>query len=87
MSSSFQYTPPTPTFGRSNNSYIPRSPGQRTYAIGDVHGDLPKLLLALITANLVTQVEATDDPTLADFRWSGGDSVLVQVGDILDRGR
>jgi len=89
MMDAFSYTPPTPSFPTSS-SYIPRTPGQRTYAIGDVHGDLTKLVMALVKAGLVEQKvregEDKENATLSDFVWSGGDSILVQVGDILDRG-
>jgi hypothetical protein len=45
-------------------------------AIGDVHGDLDAALAALRLAGVVD----------AAGRWSGGDAVVVQVGDQLDRG-
>ncbi|MGH9465018.1 MAG: metallophosphoesterase, partial [Thermoanaerobaculia bacterium] len=48
----------------------------RIVAVGDVHGASDGLLAILRAANLV-------DTT---GRWTGGDSVLVQTGDILDRG-
>jgi hypothetical protein len=48
----------------------------RIVAIGDVHGDLAATLAALRLAG------AVDD----EGRWSGGELVLVQTGDILDRG-
>jgi hypothetical protein len=89
MKEAFSYTPPTPSFAKSSNAYLPRKAGQKTFAIGDIHGDLPKLLMALMSAKLITQTPSStsdEDVTLSDFKWSGGDSVLVQVGDILDRG-
>ena len=49
---------------------------RRVVAIGDVHGDLEAGRSALRAAGLID----------ARGRWSGGDSVLVQVGDLLDRG-
>merc|ERR1711871_1156034 len=77
MMDAFSYTPPTPSFPTSS-SYIPRTPGQRTYAIGDVHGDLTKLVMALVKAGLVEQKvregEDKENATLSDFVWSGGDS-------------
>ncbi|HUH01198.1 MAG TPA: metallophosphoesterase [Kofleriaceae bacterium] len=48
----------------------------RVVAIGDVHGDLNATLAALRLAGAVDQ----------DGRWIGGELVLVQTGDILDRG-
>jgi hypothetical protein len=46
--------------------------------MADIHGDLSQFLLALQTASLVDP----NDP----YKWVGGDAVLVQTGDILDRG-
>ncbi|CAM6099220.1 unnamed protein product [Calypogeia fissa] len=55
------------------------APGRRIVAIGDVHGDLPRTEWALQLAGVLS----------ADGlgRWIGGSTVLVQVGDILDRGQ
>ncbi|MBI4955542.1 MAG: metallophosphoesterase, partial [Myxococcales bacterium] len=47
----------------------------RIYALGDLHGDLDATRETLALAGLV---DAAD-------HWSGGDAVLVQLGDILDR--
>ena len=51
-------------------------PSPRVVAIGDLHGDLGKARAALRTADVID----------ANDRWCGGTSVVVQVGDILDRG-
>jgi hypothetical protein len=48
----------------------------RVIAIGDVHGDLKATRTALRIAGLID-----DDDT-----WTGGETVLVQTGDMLDRG-
>ena len=48
----------------------------RLVALGDLHGDLGKTLRALRVAGVVD----------ARGRWSGGETVVVQVGDQLDRG-
>ncbi|KAK1435410.1 hypothetical protein QVD17_01173 [Tagetes erecta] len=48
----------------------------RLIAIGDLHGDLLKSKQSLRLAGLID----------SDDRWSGGDTTLVQVGDVLDRG-
>jgi hypothetical protein len=53
----------------------PRPP-RRIVAIGDLHGDLQATRAALRLAG------ATDDKD----RWIGGELVLVQTGDLLDRG-
>lgn len=48
----------------------------RIIAVGDVHGDLDAMREALRNASLIDQEDS----------WIGGKSVLVQVGDQLDRG-
>jgi len=48
----------------------------RVVAFGDLHGDFEATLLVLQSAGLI------DD----ERRWCGGDTTLVQLGDILDRG-
>jgi len=50
---------------------------ERVVAIGDVHGAYDQFVAILRTAGLVN----------ARDRWSGGRAVLVQTGDILDRGK
>ncbi len=49
---------------------------RRLVAIGDVHGDFQATVRALRIGGLID----------ADHRWTGGDTVLVQTGDVLDRG-
>jgi hypothetical protein len=51
----------------------------RIVAIGDVHGDLQKVLACLELAGVL----AEDD---GHVRWVGGDATVVQLGDVLDRG-
>ncbi|CAG7869284.1 unnamed protein product [Brassica rapa] len=48
----------------------------RLVAIGDLHGDLEKSKEAFRIAGLI---DSSD-------RWTGGSTVVVQVGDVLDRG-
>jgi hypothetical protein len=54
----------------------PQVSGQRVVAIGDIHGDLDAFVGILQRARLIDPVK----------RWSGGQSILVQTGDFLDRG-
>lgn len=49
---------------------------RRLIAIGDVHGDLAATLAALKIGKLIDEGD----------KWIGGDAVLVQTGDMLDRG-
>ncbi len=48
----------------------------RIIAVGDVHGDLNSFLSILKTAQMLD----------ANGKWSGGKSILIQTGDVLDRG-
>ena len=52
----------------------------RIVAIGDLHGDLQKTVSALKLAG-VLDISESGAPL-----WCGGDTVIVQVGDLLDRG-
>ncbi|KAL2641845.1 hypothetical protein R1flu_009432 [Riccia fluitans] len=49
---------------------------ERLIAIGDIHGDLRKAKEALMIAEVMDENE----------KWIGGKTVVVQVGDLLDRG-
>lgn len=49
---------------------------ERLIAVGDLHGDLAKARRAFRLAGLIDSLD----------RWAGGNTVAVQVGDILDRG-
>ena len=51
----------------------------RVVALGDLHGDLRKTLMALKVAGVVE--EKNGRPV-----WTGGDTLVIQMGDILDRG-
>ena len=48
--------------------------------VGDVHGDQAKTISALEVAGVLT-VDGERKPL-----WCGGDTVVVQLGDVLDRG-
>ncbi|KAL6203495.1 hypothetical protein ACLB2K_027195 [Fragaria x ananassa] len=54
------------------------APGRRIVAVGDLHGDLYQTRCALEMAGVLS----SDSEDL----WTGGETVLVQLGDILDRG-
>jgi len=49
---------------------------ERVVAIGDIHGDFKKLMKLLRTANLVD----------SKGNWSAKNTILVQTGDLIDRG-
>jgi len=68
---------PEPAAGCAAAPNVWRFPvAERVVAIGDVHGDLSATRRALRGAGLI------DDGD----RWIGGEAVLVQTGDVLDRG-
>ncbi|MGH9603746.1 MAG: metallophosphoesterase, partial [Terriglobales bacterium] len=54
----------------------PAGAQQRIVAVGDVHGDFDALLGILRTAGVVDE----------NLQWIGGKTILVQTGDVLDRG-
>jgi hypothetical protein len=60
---------------RGDNSCDINTP-ERVVAVADVHGAYERFVAILRAAGLVDR----------DARWSGGRAVLVQTGDVLDRG-
>ena len=58
-------------------SIFPLAAAKRVIAIGDLHGDVRATLSTLRVAGLVKKNSRT---------WAGGDSMLIQLGDMLDRG-
>lgn len=52
----------------------------RVIAIGDLHGDWRKTIESLRTANVIRINENME------VEWTGGDAVVVQLGDVMDRG-
>lgn len=51
----------------------------RIVAIGDIHGDIQKLVDCLLIAGLIAQ-------DADGIRWTGENATVVQLGDVLDRG-
>ena len=64
--------------------------GQRLVCIGDVHGDLKALEEFLTIAEVYQPNQKSGDLSTAAAaaapKWTGGDTILVQCGDVLDRG-
>ncbi|MEE8350132.1 MAG: metallophosphoesterase [Acidobacteriota bacterium] len=52
------------------------TPSSRLVAVGDIHGDYEALVAILQEARLID----------SEKRWTAGNAVLVQTGDLLDRG-
>jgi hypothetical protein len=75
--------PATPAGGDAKAPYPPlkvTAPG-RVVALGDVHGDIGQARRALSIAGVLG-----DGGDAVNPEWTGGDTVVVQVGDVLDRG-
>ncbi|GLC65418.1 hypothetical protein PLESTF_000291200 [Pleodorina starrii] len=83
----------------SSASATRRTSPSRLVLLPDLHGDGPQALRALQLAGLVAQ-QPTADTSAPEaeaeaeaeawrpsaWRWAGGDAVLVQLGDVVDRG-
>ncbi|KAF8776401.1 hypothetical protein HU200_003540 [Digitaria exilis] len=70
---------PSPITVAGDPPTVVSAPGRRIVAIGDVHGDLSQTRAALVLAGVLSAESE-------GHVWTGGRTVLVQVGDILDRG-
>ncbi|KAK9835143.1 hypothetical protein WJX81_001017 [Elliptochloris bilobata] len=66
-----QHSGTPPTFVKASGKIV---------AVGDVHGDIRKAITALGIAGVLAEDEA-QRPV-----WVGSDTVVVQLGDVLDRG-
>jgi hypothetical protein len=55
--------------------------GSEIDVVGDVHGDWERLVELLVAGRLIETVPDTP----AEVRWSGGDKVLVSVGDLINK--
>lgn len=63
-----------PDYARQIPTRFPAA--QRVVALGDIHGDITAMRTALWLADLIDE----------DDHWIGGETVVVQTGDLLDRG-
>lgn len=52
----------------------------RVIAIGDLHGDWRKTVDSFRTAGVINVTEESE------IVWTGGDAIVVQLGDVMDRG-
>lgn len=68
----------------------------RLIAVGDIHGDMDLMIDSLTIANLIVEVDKPHNNTVRiiykdgkpkHFQWTGGKTVVVQVGDQVDRCR
>ncbi|XP_030464413.1 shewanella-like protein phosphatase 1 [Syzygium oleosum] len=67
-----------PIVVKGNPPTFVSAPGRRIVAVGDLHGDLEKARRAFQMAGVLS----SDGQDI----WTGKETVLVQLGDILDRG-
>jgi hypothetical protein len=58
-------------------AYTIKGSDRRLISIGDLHGDYECLIKILQRTGLIS---------VQDSRWTGGNTTLIQLGDILDRG-
>ncbi len=65
---------------KCKNDYLPSilPAVKRIIVIGDIHGDMSMLIKCLKIANLI------DDNNASHIKWTGKDTVVVQVGDQID---
>ena len=70
-----------PTFQKGDDMLTNLPKGTRIVCFGDVHGDILALYKFLQATQLLHPKSTITNPV-----WDGGDAILVQCGDILDRG-
>ena len=56
-------------------------------AIGDLHGDLSVAIKSLKLANVISLAIPNNITNIDNIEWTGGDIVVVQIGDQIDRVR
>lgn len=62
-------------------------PVDRIIVIGDLHGDFQKTIQCLKLAKVLEEDINLDVNSTKRYKWVGGDSVIVQIGDQIDRCR
>lgn len=70
-----------PKFQKGDDMLTDIPKGTRIVSFGDVHGDILALYKFLQASQLLDPKSTITNPI-----WNGGDAILVQCGDILDRG-
>lgn len=61
---------------------------KRIVAIGDIHGDFDMFITALIKAKVISTQKISEDKQKILYKpvWIGGNTIVVQMGDLLDSG-
>ena len=67
------------------NCYLP--PAKKVVAIGDIHGDLTSAIKSLKLAGVISKNISNNPKNFDDIEWIGGDTIVVQIGDQIDRVR
>ena len=67
------------------NGYFPKQ--KRLIAIGDIHGDLSVAIKSLKLAGVIDINIPNNSNTIDNIHWIGGETVIVQLGDQIDRVR
>ena len=60
---------------------------KKLVAIGDIHGDLPAAIKALKLAKVIDPYIPNSTTDINKIHWTGGTTVVVQLGDQIDRVR
>jgi hypothetical protein len=60
---------------------------KKLVAIGDIHGDLSVAIKALKLANVININISNNVKNISNIKWTGGDTIVVQLGDQIDRVR
>jgi len=67
------------------NSSFPKV--KKLVAIGDIHGDLSVAIKALKLAGVIDLNISNNTTNISNIKWRGGNTVVVQLGDQIDRVR
>ena len=60
---------------------------KKLVAIGDIHGDLSVAIKSLKLANVININTPNNIKNISNIKWTGGDTIVVQLGDQIDRVR
>lgn len=74
------------SFFLSTNCEVFPSHPLSIYVIGDLHGDFKNTLTVLRAANVLSTSSVSNGSDGTHTRWIGGRNIVIQMGDIVDRG-
>lgn len=70
--------PPVPRDWNAHPAVVTMNGTHEIDALGDIHGDVEVAIRVLSSAGLITSA--------APFRWTGGSTTLIVLGDVIDKG-